>query len=158
MQKIGLLIGKFMPLHKGHVALIEFALSHCDKLIIGVCSDKTEPVDGKIRFKWVKETFKSNPKVLVKHIYAALPHNPIPTYEGSLTWGSYLKKRFPDATVLFSSEKYGAWMNDAMKIENVLFDPSRQKINVSGTMIRENPKKYLDFITPVAREYFLVKN
>jgi HTH-type transcriptional repressor of NAD biosynthesis genes len=30
----GLVIGKFMPVHNGHIALINFAASQCDELIV----------------------------------------------------------------------------------------------------------------------------
>mgnify|MGYP003834889701 CR=1 FL=1 len=33
-MKRGLVIGKFMLVHKGHIALINFAASQCDELIV----------------------------------------------------------------------------------------------------------------------------
>lgn len=37
-MKKGLVIGKFMPIHKGHIKLIDYALNNCDTLIILVLS------------------------------------------------------------------------------------------------------------------------
>ena len=38
MEKIGLIIGRFNPLHVGHEYLINYALSKCDKLLIFIGS------------------------------------------------------------------------------------------------------------------------
>ena len=34
----GLIIGKFMPLHRGHMVLIDYARSRVDRLTVLVCS------------------------------------------------------------------------------------------------------------------------
>ena len=43
-MKKGLIIGKFMPPHEGHRALIEFAASRCDTLTVLVGALKHEPI------------------------------------------------------------------------------------------------------------------
>jgi HTH-type transcriptional repressor of NAD biosynthesis genes len=53
----GLLPGKFMLLHTGHVKMIQFALQHCDSLILLLCSHTGEPIAGDVRYKWLRETF-----------------------------------------------------------------------------------------------------
>ena len=40
----GLVLGKFMPLHKGHIHLIETAAAEVDELTVLVCSTKEEPI------------------------------------------------------------------------------------------------------------------
>lgn len=37
-HKIGLLCGRFQPVHRGHIELIREALKHCDHLIIAIGS------------------------------------------------------------------------------------------------------------------------
>jgi cytidyltransferase-like protein len=69
----GLIIGKFMPLHMGHVHLIDFAQSYVEKLTVVVCSIKSEPIHGKIRYEWVKEMF---PNVKVIHLTDENPQEP----------------------------------------------------------------------------------
>jgi cytidyltransferase-like protein len=42
MKSIGLVCDKFAPLHKGHIALIEYAINRCDNLIVFVCNSTIE--------------------------------------------------------------------------------------------------------------------
>lgn len=51
----GLVFGKFMPLHLGHVLLLRFAEASCHRLTIVVCSLENEPIPGHVRFQWVKK-------------------------------------------------------------------------------------------------------
>ena len=53
-HKIGLLCGRFQPVHKGHISLIREALKHCDHLIIAIGSaqesgTKRNPFDYETR-------------------------------------------------------------------------------------------------------------
>lgn len=60
---IGLVIGRFQPLHKGHVYLIKKALVVCEKIIIGIGSsnvqDSNNPFEVKERKKMVEELIRS---------------------------------------------------------------------------------------------------
>lgn len=62
-MKRGLVIGKFMPLHKGHIALIEFATTKCDELIVSMSYTDTDPIDPRLRFEWIKQQFSNNSRV-----------------------------------------------------------------------------------------------
>jgi len=62
-MKRGLVIGKFMPLHKGHIALIEFAAALCDELIVSMSYTDNDPIDPQLRLEWIKEQFKSRPDI-----------------------------------------------------------------------------------------------
>ncbi len=44
--KNGLTLGKYMPLHYGHMYLINTAAKGCDKLTVLACSIKSEPIPG----------------------------------------------------------------------------------------------------------------
>ncbi|HNV70453.1 MAG TPA: adenylyltransferase/cytidyltransferase family protein, partial [Candidatus Ozemobacteraceae bacterium] len=45
----GLIIGKFLPPHRGHQFLIDFARRHCRKLTVLVCTLQREPIPGRLR-------------------------------------------------------------------------------------------------------------
>jgi HTH-type transcriptional repressor of NAD biosynthesis genes len=45
--------GKFLPFHKGHEAMINFALTECDFLSVLVCCSDKENINGEVRKKWI---------------------------------------------------------------------------------------------------------
>lgn len=62
--RVGLVIGRFQPFHKGHAFLISEALKYCDKIIIGIGSSnkrsKSNPWSPKHRRTLIKEFIKKN--------------------------------------------------------------------------------------------------
>jgi HTH-type transcriptional repressor of NAD biosynthesis genes len=66
VMKTGLVLGKFLPLHKGHMALVDFALRHCDQLIVLLCSSPFEIIPGTVRKQWLLDTFGANQRVRVQ--------------------------------------------------------------------------------------------
>ncbi|ARK12958.1 adenylyltransferase/cytidyltransferase family protein [Fibrella sp. ES10-3-2-2] len=51
----GLVFGKFMPVHAGHLALIDFARQQCDQLIVSMSYTATDPIPASVRFGWLTE-------------------------------------------------------------------------------------------------------
>jgi HTH-type transcriptional repressor of NAD biosynthesis genes len=49
--------GKFLPFHKGHEAMINFALSKCDLLTVLVCCSDKENISDTVRSSWIEKTF-----------------------------------------------------------------------------------------------------
>ena len=62
-MKRGLVIGKFMPLHKGHIALIDFAAARCDEVIVSMSYSNNDPIAPGLRLEWIKEQFENKPAV-----------------------------------------------------------------------------------------------
>jgi HTH-type transcriptional repressor of NAD biosynthesis genes len=157
-MRTGLVIGKFMPMTKGHIGLIEFGTQNCDKLIVGVCSHKNEPIDGQLRFNWVKKHFYNNSKVEVVHITNDdLPNSSVSDRYISKVWAEYLKGLFPEVNIIFASEKYGEYVAEYMDAEYMLFDVERKTIPISATMIRENPFSNWDYIPEGVRPFYTKK-
>src|SRR5687768_3004351 len=69
----GMLLGKFLPPHDGHVYLIEFARNYVAQLTVVVCSLQREPIAGALRYQWVRELF---PDVNVVHLTDEIPQKP----------------------------------------------------------------------------------
>ena len=67
-MRIGLVLGKFMPLHAGHLALVQFALKRCDTLNVVLCSHNKEPINGEVRLKWLEVTFAQEPAIKLHHM------------------------------------------------------------------------------------------
>ncbi|GHV25541.1 transcriptional regulator NadR [Bacteroidia bacterium] len=146
-----------MPLHRGHLALIDFAKQHCDFLTVGVCSIPEEPIPGEIRFQWVKDALATNPAIKVEHITEDLPNSSESSREISKVWSDYLGERYPDVDVIIGSEPYIEYVAEYMGISPLIFDIPRQEMPISATMIREEPFKYWEFIPAHVRGYFVKK-
>lgn len=157
-MKKGLVIGKFMPIHKGHMKLIEFALNNCDNLTILLYSKKSDPIDGKLRYEWVKYLYKNYDNVNVAYMDNELPNDKKFKDEDILKWCDYIKSRFPNIDVFFSSEKYGDYLAKYMNIDHIVYDLNRNSLNISGTNIRDNPLKYIDYLPDIVKSYFLKEN
>lgn len=153
---IGLVVGGFRPFHKGHEALIDFAKSNCDKLIIFVGAVPGESIPYKYRLKWVLSTYLDDPQVEVVGDTVMEPSFNS-SDEKSIWWGEYVRTRFGKIDRIFSSENYGSVFAKAAHAENWVFNQSRSIIPISATMIRNNPMKYWDYINNFAKDYFVKK-
>lgn len=153
----GLIIGKFMPLTKGHIGLIDFGIENCDRLIVAVCTLKSEPIEGSLRYNWVKKYYENNKKVEVVHITKELPSPSKDMKELAKLWSGYLKEAFPEVGIVFASEPYGEYIAECMKANYKLYDIERKTISISATMIRNDPFKYWEFIPDIVKPYFIEK-
>lgn len=67
MERICLFPGTFDPITKGHVDVIERAVSLFDKLVIGIGTNSSKQPMWSVeqRVAWIKEIFKNDPRVEV---------------------------------------------------------------------------------------------
>ena len=157
-MKTGLIIGKFLPPHKGHLAMIDFGLANCDELIILIHIKKDDYIEGERRICFLNEIFKDNKRIRIDYtLDESLPSSSVSDRMISQVWADYLSKRFPEVRIIFASEKYGEYLAEYMNTEVKIFDIDRIKYPISATMIRENPYKYWDFIPERIRYYFVKK-
>lgn len=156
-MKRGLVIGKFMPLHKGHVALIQFAAAQCDELIVSMSFKQDDPIPGPLRFEWICEEFKNYPQIKPEISRDNFDDETLPWKRRAPQWISFLKKRFLKIDFFFSSESYGDEIAEGIGAKHIRFDPDRKRIKVSGTLIRKSPFQYWDFIAASATGYFVKK-
>src|SRR5512137_2758917 len=112
----GLVIGKFLPLHDGHLALIRFAAERCGRLTVLVGARPDEPVPGPLRLEWVREACAPYPAVVVDYCEDDLPDAPQSDRGVARAWAAYLKKRYPGVGAVFSSERYGDYLAEDMGI------------------------------------------
>ena len=151
----GFIIGKFMPLHRGHQALIDYAKANCDKLIILLAANSKEPIPYKHRLKWVLSTYLDDPQV---EVYGDIIDEPeITGDELSKWWGNYIVQRFGKIDRIFTSEDYGKVFAQAASAENWVFDKARTIVPVSATMIRTRPLTNWEYLNNFAKDYFVKK-
>lgn len=160
MKKKGLVLGKFMPLHTGHVAMMEFALQHCEVLVVMLCVSDKEPISGALRKSWLDSTFSNNDRVevaLVEYDEAVLPNSSVSSREMSALWSDYIRAHFPGIDVFISSEPYGDYVAEYLGIEHRCFDENRMQVPVAASAILRNPFLYWSYIAAAARPWFVKK-
>lgn len=155
--KNGFLLGKFFPPTTGHQFLCEFAQNYCENLTILVCSLPNEPIDGRLRYKWMKELFpKSN---VLWCNWGDLPQEP--KDENDLEFWDIWKnviKAFTDnqkIDVIFASENYGHRLAKEVGAEFVPCDIKRICQKISGTIARENIFNSWDFLPQNVRAHYV---
>ena len=168
----GFVLGKFMPPHKGHVFLCEFARQYCEHLTILVASMPDEPIPGRLRYEWMKRLF---PDCTVVWTDEVLPQEP--TGENDVefweTWKRVVRQamqqdarerfgeegigglpwNYPD--VVFASEDYGHKLATTVGARFVPCDMLRQAVPTSGTNCRTDPRAQWDFLPDVVKPYFV---
>jgi HTH-type transcriptional repressor of NAD biosynthesis genes len=149
----GMILGKFMPPHAGHVYLAEFARRWVNELTIVVGTLQGEPIPGEQRFAWMRELF---PFDRVVHLTDENPQEPSEHPEFWSIWRTSLERVLtgrPD--VVFASEAYGEKLAEVLGARFVAVDPARSIVPVSGTAIRKEPLRHWARIPRCVRPYFV---
>ncbi len=156
-MRIGLTLGKFAPLHRGHQSVIEASLNEMDHTIVLIydCPElNTCPLP--VRSKWIRELYPSVELLEAWDGPSETGLDPVIT----AIHDAYLKSRFAGrgVTHFYSSEPYGEHVCLALNAIDRRVDVSRDKFPISGTAIRESPfesrrflhdRVYRDLVTHV---------
>jgi HTH-type transcriptional regulator, transcriptional repressor of NAD biosynthesis genes len=156
-MKKGLVFGKFMPVHNGHLALINFALSNCEQVIVSMSFTLTDSISAQLRFSWLKDIFKENPKIIIVQYLDDFNDENLPLFEATKLWAAFIKKEFSDVEAFFCSENYGQPLSFHLGIPCIYFDEERIQIPISATKIRQNPFQNWTFIPVQVKPYFIKK-
>lgn len=148
----GMILGKFMPPHLGHVYLCEFARRYVDDLAVAVCSIRREPIPGELRFRWMRELF---PFDHVVHLTDELPQEPKEHPDFWRLWHDALTRVLPfRPQFVFASEDYGWKLAEVLGATFVPVDKARGVVPCSGTKVRTDPMGHWPYIPRCARPYF----
>ncbi len=148
----GMLLGKFMPPHMGHIFLAQFAQNYVDELTIVVGSLKDEPIPGEIRYQWMKEMF---PNANVVHLTDENPQLPEEHPDFWQIWHDSLMRVLPSKPdFVFAGEDYGAPLAETLGAAFIPCNQGRSIIGTSGTDIRNDPMGNWDQIPDVVKPYF----
>jgi len=141
-----------MPLHLGHVYLLDFARHYVDELVIVVETERDQPIPGQLRFEWVRQMF---PDVQVVHLTDENPQDPSEHPDFWKIWEDSLRKVLPlKPDFLFASEDYGWKLAEVMDAQFVPVDVDRVAVPVSGTAIRNDPQKHWQYLPRITRPWF----
>jgi HTH-type transcriptional regulator, transcriptional repressor of NAD biosynthesis genes len=152
--------GKFLPFHKGHQAMISFALTQCDFLSVLVCCDNEEHIPGEVRKNWIESTFENTANIEVKILQynnRVLPNTSQASLSVSEIWSAEFKKHYPDYDLLITSEPYGDLVAGFMGIKHIPFNLERDIYPISATAIRNNLFFNWHYLPDTVKPYFTVK-
>jgi HTH-type transcriptional regulator, transcriptional repressor of NAD biosynthesis genes len=154
---LGVVIGKFLPPHRGHSYLIETALAGADRVVVIVCERPDDPIPAGERAALLRELHPAA-DVLVAP-------DDIPDDQGAVTSRAWAERtvalltprygRGPD--VAFTSEEYGPRWAGFMGARHVSVDPARVRYPVSGTAVRADPWGRARFLSPGALAWFVTR-
>ncbi|MGQ0603443.1 MAG: AAA family ATPase [Anaerolineales bacterium] len=151
----GLVIGKFLPPHRGHMHLMEYARACVQQLVVIVYSIQAQSIPGALRTQWLRELY---PDVTVYHCDDEIPQYP---YEHPDFWNIFVGtvRRFlshgPDW--VFTSEEYGEELAQRLGAQHAMVDLNRETYPISGTAVRENPYTNWHLIPEPVRAHYARK-
>lgn len=149
----GLVLGKFIPLHKGHELLLTFAQNYVETLYVVVDNVPDSPISGEIRCKWIQQLL---PNAKVFYMPCPMPQDPSVHPDFWNIWKSGLINLIPQKpNFVFASEEYGIQLADILDAKFIPVDPQRQVFPVSGSAIKKNIMENWDSLTQVAKNYYL---
>jgi NadR type nicotinamide-nucleotide adenylyltransferase len=152
----GLLLGKFLPPHRGHQYLIDFARQYADHLTVHVCAIPGEPIPGELRFQWMREQWSGCPDVTV--VYCDDLNPQVPEDDPENFWdiwrNSLLRRMDLSPDIVFASEPYGFKLAETLGARYIPVDQAREIVPVSGTLLRTDPLRYWKYLLPPARSHF----
>jgi nicotinamide-nucleotide adenylyltransferase len=159
-MRIGILIGRFQPLHKGHVEAIAFSLQYSDKLFIVIgSSEKSNQKRNPFTFEERKNMFK-----LVINFRSmndkAIKIVPITDAKNHLEWIKSINNAIGDYNVIFTNDELTEKLFKKQNVE-VINVPLLEREELSGTEVRkrlELDKDWQDLVMPIVAEYLVKIN
>jgi HTH-type transcriptional repressor of NAD biosynthesis genes len=148
VRTLGLTLGKFAPLHRGHQLMIETALAEVDELTVIIYdSPEVTPVPLPVRAGWIRRLY---PQVRVVEAWGG-PQQVGNTPEIQRMHENYIINELGvrEITHFYSSEFYGDHMSRAFGAVNRIIDTGRERIPISGTAVRAAPYAHRQFLDPL---------
>ncbi|AFP85103.1 multifunctional transcriptional regulator/nicotinamide-nucleotide adenylyltransferase/ribosylnicotinamide kinase NadR [secondary endosymbiont of Ctenarytaina eucalypti] len=168
-KKIGMIFGKFYPLHTGHIYLIQRACGQVDEL--NVILNYNDQRDLRLfensamskqptlsdRLRWLLQTFKYQKNIRI-HAFNEQGIDPHP--HGWAIWSqrvkSFLVEKGIEANVIYSSRQQELVnYREHLGLKTVIIDPDRLFIPISGEKIRHNPYRYWKYIPAAVKPFFV---
>lgn len=148
----GLIVGRFDPPHLGHSYMVERGLEVVDALVVYVNSRTSDAVPGDLRARWLVELHPMARVIEVRHDLDT-------DFDDEELWGRWIElfrsswpmERGPD--VVLSSDGYIDELARRLGAEAAIVDPERRAVPVSATLVRTEPRRYLDHLAPPVRDW-----
>lgn len=132
-----LVVGKFIPPHLGHSALIDHASAVASAVTVVVCDRSGQLPTAGQRASWLQAEHPTADVVIIADICPHPSTSPCPP-ECSPAWAAQLTQLglTTDVDCVVSSEGYGPLLAAAIGATHQPFDPDRATVTISGTQVR----------------------
>jgi NadR type nicotinamide-nucleotide adenylyltransferase len=122
-------------------------------VVVVVGSLAREPIPGELRWRWVRRMY---PDLTILHLTDENPQEPHEHPDFWDIWRESLLRILPHRPdYVFASETYGFKLAGVLGAMFVPVDVHREIVPVSGTMIRQDPIKYWEYLADCARPHFV---
>lgn len=147
----GLVIGKFYPLHAGHLNLVRTGLARCERLTVQVLGSSRESVPVETRAAWLRAELPG------AHVVTAVDDTPV-DYADPRAWDAHvaLMRSLLDAPVdaVLTSDAYGVELARRLGADWLRVDPGRVAVPVSGRAVRADPGRHWWALPAPVRAWF----
>ena len=145
----GIVVGRFLPLQAGHIAMIRTARALVDDLTIILCWQEGDAISAARRLQWLREMF---PSVRIVGIESASPQDVAGSAEGIGRLRDEIQTlhRAPIDRLIASDRRQGA-LATALGTLFTLIDPDHQAVPVTSAQIRADPFGHWRFVPPAVR-------
>ena len=140
----GMVLGKFMNTHEGHVSMIKYALSKCDHVTVYVCYEPNEIVSIHSRVRWLEQTFfKSEVTVrMFKYKDYGLSDKEESCRDVSKDYATVMRSLEPEIDAIIGSEEYIHYVAEYWGITPIIYDKARAITPCSSTQVRNGDFQY----------------
>ncbi len=145
LYNLGMVIGRFQVLHKGHVAMVRHALEFCDQVVVYIGSSqerrtKLNPFSYEERVEMFERAFVAE-CICKKLIIRPLPDIGVGNND---SWGMYVMNTFnkefhrlPDLYVTGCEKERSSWFTNDIAPNTDELRMTRKNITASGTWCRQ---------------------
>lgn len=149
----GMLLGSFLPPHRGHLFLAEFAHTQCDDLVVVLCSRPEESISGALRKEWLRELM---PWATVVHLEGPGAASLL----GDAPWSDEARVALERALpfmpeLLFGSDASDAKLAEKVGARFVPVDLERAAVPIHGAQIRNAPWQHWEHLPRCVRPHYV---
>ena len=133
-MKLGVIIGKFLPLHNGSLTLCKVAQTLSKNLVIILINSQNDPISLELRVSWLKHEF---PEAIIKKIDGEVMCSWVKKIKYIL---DAISKNISSCNFhLYSSDTCAAELAEALKLNYTILDPNRLAQNIKSKNLLTDP-------------------